>query len=73
MQHLPDGECVGYDITHYDMRAYTTEVLTSANFRDGLHPDYAGYVKIAEGALDLVYHLVDGDDNDAVKYLIALD
>lgn len=64
----------GYDITHYDMRAYTTEVLTKENFpKDGLHPNYEGYYKIAEGALDLVYHLVDGDENDAVKYLISLD
>ena len=60
----------GYDITHYDMRAYTTEVLTSENFRDGLHPDYAGYVLIAEGVLELVYHLTDGDDNG---YIIPLE
>jgi lysophospholipase L1-like esterase len=56
----------GYDITHYDMRAYTTAVLTEANFRDGLHPDYAGYALIAEGVLDLVYHLTDGDENEYV-------
>lgn len=60
----------GYDITHYDMRAYTTEVLTSANFRDGLHPDYAGYALIAEGVLELVYHLTDGDENE---FIISLD
>lgn len=60
----------GYDITHYDMRAYTTEVLTQANFSDGLHPDYAGYIKIAEGVLDLVFHLTDGDENG---YLIPLE
>ncbi len=60
----------GYDVTLYDMRAYTTEVLTSDNFRDGLHPDYAGYALIADGVLELVYHLTDGDENG---YLIALD
>ena len=60
----------GYDVTHYDMRAYTTAVLTKDNFRDGLHPNYAGYSKIAEGVLDLVYHLVDGDENN---YLISLN
>jgi lysophospholipase L1-like esterase len=60
----------GYDVTHYDMRAYTTAVLTSANFRDGLHPDYAGYMKIAEGALALVEHLLYGDDN---AYIIPLN
>ena len=60
----------GYDVTLYDMRAYTTEVLTSDNFRDGLHPDYAGYALIADGVLELVYAVMDGDAND---YLIALD
>lgn len=61
----------GFDVTHYDMRAYTTEVLTQENFpKDGLHPNYEGYSKIAEGVLDLVYHLTDGDEN---KYIISLD
>lgn len=64
----------GYDITHYDMRAYTTEVLTKDNFpKDGLHPNYDGYYKIAEGVCDLVYHLAEGDENDALDYIIPLE
>lgn len=59
-------KAAGYDVTFYDMRAYTTEVLTSDNFRDGLHPNYAGYALIAEGVLDLLYHLTDGDENEYV-------
>lgn len=60
----------GYDITLYDMYAYTCEFLTQDNFRDGLHPDYAGYAIIAEGVCELVYHLLDGDENE---YIIPLD
>lgn len=60
----------GYDITLYDMYAYTCETLTQDNFRDGLHPNYAGYAVIAEGVLELVYHLLDGDENE---YVIPLD
>ena len=60
----------GIDVTHYDMRAYTTAVLTSDNFRDGLHPDYAGYAKIAEGTEALVAHLLYGDENE---YIIPLN
>ena len=60
----------GYDITHYDMRAYTTEVMTAEDFPvDGLHPSRGGYYKIAEGVLELVYHLLDGDENE---YIIPL-
>lgn len=60
----------GIDVTHYDMRAYTTAVLTSDNFRDGLHPDYAGYAKIAEGTEALVAHLLYGEENE---YIIPLN
>jgi phosphopentomutase len=64
----------GFDVIHYDMRAYTTETLVKEDYAtDGLHPVYSGYAKIADAMRDLVKYLEGDTESDASKYIISLD
>lgn len=63
-QHLADQ---GYKIWLYDMGAYTFENVPASMYdKDGLHPNNAGYRKIAEALESIVSGVFDGE---TVPYL----
>ena len=44
----------GWDLHFFDMYTYTKDVVTLANFPDGLHPGDKGYVLLADGVAKML-------------------
>ena len=44
----------GWDLHFFDMYTYTKDVITLANFPDGLHPGDKGYGMLARGVADML-------------------